>query len=63
MLPSLIILIINQPIPTVWTNVASNYSGNNIVINNLTLNTNYDWRIQSNCSPDINKYLYFCTKV
>lgn len=35
---------------TTWTNVANNYSGNNITINNLTANTNYDWRIQTKCS-------------
>ncbi|MBV8326872.1 endo-beta-N-acetylglucosaminidase H [Chryseobacterium sp.] len=35
---------------TTWTNVASNYSGNNIAVSNLTMNTDYDWRIQSNCS-------------
>ncbi|MBL3546775.1 endo-beta-N-acetylglucosaminidase H [Chryseobacterium sp. KMC2] len=35
---------------TTWTNVTSNYTGSNIVVNNLTSNTEYDWRIQSNCS-------------
>ncbi|MCQ9641437.1 fibronectin type III domain-containing protein [Chryseobacterium sp. WG14] len=35
---------------TTWTNVTSNYTGSNIVVNNLTADTEYDWRIQSNCS-------------
>jgi hypothetical protein len=43
---------------TTWTNVASNYSGNNVVVNNLTMNTDYDWRIQSNCSPTLTSTTY-----
>ncbi|MGC5744633.1 endo-beta-N-acetylglucosaminidase H [Chryseobacterium sp. NFX27] len=45
-----------------WTNVASNYSGNNIMVNNLTLNTNYDWRIQSNCSATIKSTYLFAPR-
>lgn len=47
---------------TTWTNVASNYSGNNITVNNLTLNTNYDWRIQSNCSPTLTSTYIFAPR-
>jgi hypothetical protein len=47
---------------TVWTNAANNYSGNNIVINNLTLNTDYDWRIQSNCSPTLTSTYIFAPR-
>lgn len=47
---------------TVWTNVAANYSGNNVVINNLTLNTEYDWRIQSNCSPTLTSTYLFAPR-
>lgn len=47
---------------TTWTNVASNYSGNNVVINNLTMNTDYDWRIQSNCSPTLTSTYLFAPR-
>ncbi len=47
---------------TVWTNVASNYSGSNVVVNNLTLNTEYDWRIQSNCSPTLTSTYLFAPR-
>lgn len=47
---------------TTWTNVASNYSGNNVTVNNLTLNTNYDWRIQSNCSPTLTSTYIFAPR-
>ncbi|GEN73308.1 endo-beta-N-acetylglucosaminidase H [Chryseobacterium lathyri] len=47
---------------TTWTNIASNYSGNNIMVNNLTLNTDYDWRIQSNCSATIKSTYLFAPR-
>lgn len=47
---------------TTWTNVASNYSGNNLVINNLTMNTDYDWRIQSNCSSTLTSTYLFAPR-
>ncbi|NIF05590.1 T9SS type A sorting domain-containing protein [Chryseobacterium sp. Tr-659] len=47
---------------TVWTNAASNYSGSNVVVNNLTLNTDYDWRIQSNCSPTLTSTYLFAPR-
>lgn len=47
---------------TTWTNVASNYSGNNVVVNNLTMNTDYDWRIQSNCSPTLTSTYLFAPR-
>lgn len=47
---------------TTWTNVANNYSGNNITINNLTANTNYDWRIQTNCSPTLTSTYIFAPR-
>ncbi|ROH95863.1 endo-beta-N-acetylglucosaminidase H [Chryseobacterium daecheongense] len=47
---------------TTWTNVASNYSGNNITVNNLTANTNYDWRIQTNCSPTLKSTYIFAPR-
>lgn len=47
---------------TTWTNVASNYSGSNIVVNNLTMNTDYDWRIQSNCSPTLTSTYLFAPR-
>ncbi|MCJ7934230.1 MAG: fibronectin type III domain-containing protein [Chryseobacterium sp.] len=47
---------------TVWINGASNYSGNNVTINNLTLNTDYDWRIQSNCSPTLTSTYLFAPR-
>ncbi|MFC3754662.1 endo-beta-N-acetylglucosaminidase H [Chryseobacterium tructae] len=47
---------------TTWVNVASNYSGNNLVISNLTLNTDYDWRIQSNCSPTLTSTYLFAPR-
>ncbi|PIF43517.1 putative secreted protein (Por secretion system target) [Chryseobacterium sp. 52] len=47
---------------TTWTNVANNYSGSNIIINNLTLNTDYDWRIQSNCSATIKSTYLFAPR-
>lgn len=46
----------------IWTNVASNYSGSNIMVNNLTLNTDYDWRIQSNCSATIKSTYLFAPR-
>ncbi|WP_333596613.1 endo-beta-N-acetylglucosaminidase H [Chryseobacterium flavum] len=45
-----------------WTSAAANYSGNNIVINNLTLNTEYDWRIQSNCSSTLKSTYLFAPR-
>lgn len=47
---------------TVWTNVATAYSGSNITINNLTLNTDYDWRIQSNCSSTLKSTYLFAPR-
>ncbi|GAB0155046.1 hypothetical protein CHRYSEOSP005_03060 [Chryseobacterium sp. Alg-005] len=47
---------------TTWTNIASNYSGNNITVNNLTVNTNYDWRIQTNCSPTLTSTYIFAPR-
>ncbi|MEE6125806.1 endo-beta-N-acetylglucosaminidase H [Chryseobacterium arthrosphaerae] len=47
---------------TTWTNVASNYSGSNVVVNNLTMNTDYDWRIQSNCSPTLTSTYIFAPR-
>lgn len=46
----------------VWTNAATNYSGNNVTINNLTLNTDYDWRIQSNCSSTLTSTYLFAPR-
>ncbi|WP_370901018.1 endo-beta-N-acetylglucosaminidase H [Chryseobacterium gossypii] len=45
-----------------WINVATHYSGNSIVINNLTLNTDYDWRIQSNCSATLTSTYIFAPR-
>ncbi|WP_081873877.1 endo-beta-N-acetylglucosaminidase H [Chryseobacterium sp. JM1] len=47
---------------TTWVNVATNLSGNNTIINNLTLNTDYDWRIQSNCSATIKSTYLFAPR-
>ncbi|WP_347219831.1 endo-beta-N-acetylglucosaminidase H [Chryseobacterium sp.] len=47
---------------TTWTTVASNYSGSNVVINNLSLNTDYDWRIQSNCSSTLTSTYLFAPR-
>ncbi|MDR6921093.1 endo-beta-N-acetylglucosaminidase H [Chryseobacterium sp. 2987] len=47
---------------TTWTSAGSNYSGSSIVINNLTLNTEYDWRIQSNCSPTLTSTYLFAPR-
>ncbi|MGG5209090.1 endo-beta-N-acetylglucosaminidase H [Chryseobacterium sp. MIQD13] len=47
---------------TTWTNVATNYSGSNIMVNNLTLNTDYDWRIQSNCSATLKSTYLFAPR-
>lgn len=47
---------------TTWTNAASTYSGSNIVINNLTMNTDYDWRIQSNCSSTLKSTYLFAPR-
>lgn len=47
---------------TTWINVANNYTGNNIVVNNLTLNTDYDWRIQSNCSSTLTSTYLFAPR-
>ncbi|MDV7696910.1 fibronectin type III domain-containing protein [Chryseobacterium soli] len=47
---------------TIWTNVANNYTGSNITINNLTQNTDYDWRIQSNCSATIKSTYLFAPR-
>ncbi|MCS4303212.1 endo-beta-N-acetylglucosaminidase H [Chryseobacterium sp. BIGb0232] len=47
---------------TTWTNVGTNYSGNNITISNLTLNTDYDWRIQSNCSSTLTSTYLFAPR-
>ncbi|MDG4651775.1 endo-beta-N-acetylglucosaminidase H [Chryseobacterium arthrosphaerae] len=47
---------------TTWTNVASNYSGSNVVVNNLTMNTDYDWRMQSNCSQTLTSTYIFAPR-
>lgn len=47
---------------TNWINVANNYNGSNITINNLTLNTEYDWRIQSNCSATLKSTYLFAPR-
>lgn len=47
---------------TTWTNVATNYSGSNVVINSLTQNTDYDWRIQSNCSSTLTSTYLFAPR-
>lgn len=47
---------------TTWTSAAANYSGSNIVINNLNLNTDYDWRIQSNCSSTLTSTYLFAPR-
>ncbi|MBB6371557.1 endo-beta-N-acetylglucosaminidase H [Chryseobacterium shigense] len=47
---------------TTWTNIASSYTGNNITVSNLTLNTDYDWRIQSNCSATIKSTYLFAPR-
>lgn len=47
---------------TSWVNAAANYSGNNITINSLTLNTDYDWRIQTNCSATIKSTYLFAPR-
>lgn len=47
---------------TTWTNAATNYSGSNVVINNLNLNTDYDWRIQSNCSSTLTSTYLFAPR-
>ncbi|MEY8758473.1 endo-beta-N-acetylglucosaminidase H [Chryseobacterium tongliaoense] len=47
---------------TTWINATNNYSGNSIVLNNLTLNTNYDWRIQSNCSSTLKSTYLFAPR-
>ncbi|MDR2234560.1 MAG: fibronectin type III domain-containing protein [Chryseobacterium sp.] len=47
---------------TTWTNAGTNYSGNSIVISNLTLNTEYDWRIQSNCSSTLTSMYLFAPR-
>jgi hypothetical protein len=47
---------------TTWVNVATNLAGNNTIINNLTLNTEYDWRIQSNCSATIKSTYLFAPR-
>ncbi len=45
-----------------WTSVATNYSGSSIAINNLTANTEYDWRIQSNCSASLTSTYIFAPR-
>jgi len=47
---------------TTWVNVATNYSGSNIIVNSLNLNTEYDWRIQSNCSATIKSTYLFAPR-
>ncbi|WP_223608612.1 endo-beta-N-acetylglucosaminidase H [Chryseobacterium sp. OSA05B] len=47
---------------TTWVNAATNLSGNNTIISNLTLNTEYDWRIQSNCSTTIKSTYLFAPR-
>ncbi|MBL1221892.1 fibronectin type III domain-containing protein [Chryseobacterium sp. L7] len=47
---------------TTWTNASSNYSGNSIVINGLTANTQYDWRIQTNCSATLTSTYLFAPR-
>jgi hypothetical protein len=47
---------------TTWINVANNYTGSNITINNLTQGTDYDWRIQSNCSATIKSTYLFAPR-
>lgn len=45
-----------------WTSAASGYSGNNITVNNLSLNTDYDWRIQTNCSSSLTSTYLFAPR-
>jgi len=47
---------------TTWVNLATNYSGSNIIVNSLNLNTEYDWRIQSNCSATIKSTYLFAPR-
>lgn len=47
---------------TTWVNAGTNYSGSNIVISNLNLNTDYDWRIQSNCSSTLTSTYLFAPR-
>ncbi|WP_083997315.1 endo-beta-N-acetylglucosaminidase H [Chryseobacterium angstadtii] len=47
---------------TTWVNVATSYSGSNIIINGLNLNTDYDWRIQSNCSATLKSTYLFAPR-
>ncbi|WP_345990980.1 endo-beta-N-acetylglucosaminidase H [Chryseobacterium sp. Chry.R1] len=47
---------------TTWINLATNYSGNNINVNNLALSTDYDWRIQSNCSSTLKSTYLFAPR-
>ncbi|MCT2563246.1 endo-beta-N-acetylglucosaminidase H [Chryseobacterium herbae] len=47
---------------TTWVNAATNLSGNNTIISGLTLNTEYDWRIQSNCSATIKSTYLFAPR-
>jgi hypothetical protein len=35
---------------TTWTNVASSLNGTSVTVSGLTANTEYDWRIRTNCS-------------
>ena len=45
-----------------WISAGTHYSGNSIVISNLTLNTEYDWRIQSNCSSALSSIYLFAPR-
>lgn len=45
-----------------WTNVGTQISGNNITVNNLSINTEYDWRIQSNCSTSLTSTYLFAPR-
>ena len=45
-----------------WINAATNFSGSSISINNLTANTDYDWRIQSVCSTSLTSTYLFAPR-
>nr|WP_315030347.1 endo-beta-N-acetylglucosaminidase H [uncultured Chryseobacterium sp.] len=47
---------------TTWVSAATSYSGSNILISNLSLNTDYDWRIQSNCSSTLTSTYLFAPR-
>jgi hypothetical protein len=47
---------------TTWINAANNYSGSSITISGLAMNTDYDWRIQSNCSATLTSTYLFAPR-